>query len=228
MLSEKSLSIGKTRLGIAIVLCLALAAVPLVACSGQSASDSGSSSAPEGQAAAFDPGWETYGDAMDAQTAAMSAGWNDDYYVSVFKVDESIVRVVAKMTPEVDKVLDELDWSTDNVSEQIDEAVRPLKLESVEDLTGGLLSPEDLASYEGKTGKDLVDEGWTFQTYFMYGGEQTGATFVKGYLAYTFTFNVTVTEAEYEDGGASVMDVPVVEVEFEGASEAATDPTKVK
>jgi non-ribosomal peptide synthetase component F len=43
-----------------------------------------------------------------------------------------------------------------------------------------------------------------------------------------FTFDVSVPESSTEDGGSALREARVVEVEFQGVADAATDPTAVK
>ena len=61
----------------------------------------------------------------------------------------------------------------------------------------------------------------------MYGGDETGVTMAKGYLAYNVTFDVNVPEDKTEDEGASIKDATITEIEFAGGSESAVDPAKV-
>lgn len=209
---------------VATVLCLALSALPLAACSGQQANED--TSAPSEQAAALDTSsWKTLGDALATQTDSMSSGWDDNYYVAVFHAGDSVVRVVAKMTSEASDKLDAVDWLAEDVDEQVAAAVGSLELVSAEDLTPEIVSQDELDSLKGKTGQDLVDAGWTYSEYFMYGGDQTGAIFERGLLTYSFTFDVTTPEEATDDGGASIMDATITEAEFQGAANSATDPT---
>ena len=229
MLFENSLHAGKAKVTATIALCLALAAAPLAACSGQQAKNSGEDvPAVAATTGSVDPSsWKTLGDALATQTDAMAASWSDKYYVTLFKVNDQVFRVVAELDPETSAKVEAVDWSKDDVSKQIEQAASAAPIKSVEDLTPEILTPEQLADLKGKTGRELVDEGWVFESYFMYGGEQTGATFSKGYLAYGITFDVTTPEDKSEDGGASVMDGKVVEAAFQGASNAGIDTSAV-
>ena len=225
---SRSKGLGKALSGICTI---ALSAVLLSACSGQpAASDSGSGASPAsaGQAASVDvSSWKTLGDALAVQTASMSSGWNDNYYVAVFQGGDSYYRVVAKMDAETDDKIDNVDWTRDDADKQIAEAAGGLPLVSAEDVTGELLGQAELDALVGKTGQELIDDGWTFDRYLMYGGDQTAAGFVKGYFCYSFTFDTTVPEGKTEDGGASVMGVSAVSAEFYGAADSATDPEHV-
>ena len=213
-----------------VVAALALAlAIALTACGGQQGSSS-SDSSDTGQATTVDyASWKTLGDVFAAETSVRSAGWDDNYYVCMIQVDDSHFRIIAKMDDEANKNLEAVDWGQDSekVDKALDDAVAHLPLQSVEDVTGKLLSQDELDELVGKTGKELEEAGFVFQSYSMYGGEQTAADFAKDYFAYSFTFDVIVREDATEDGGASVADVKVVSAEFANAADEATDPSKV-
>ena len=218
----------------AATLCLALGLATLGACSnsGQSATSSAASetaaSAPASQTGAIDTSsWKTLGDAFAVKTESMASSHNDNYYVCMFWADGSYVRAVAKMNDDVMKKIEAVDWSKTDVDQQIEKAVSSLPLVSAEDVTGEVIAQDELDKLAGKTGKELIDEGWVFANYYMYGGEETGAALEKGCFSYAFTFDVTVDEKNTEDGGASLMDAPVTQVELLGAADSAVDPEKI-
>ena len=77
----------------------------------------------------------------------------------------------------------------------------------------------------GKSGQDLVNDGFAFESYWMYGGDETGAVMAKGLLAYNVTFDVSIPDEKADDGGASIMGATIKDVVYAGASNEATDPT---
>ncbi len=210
-----------------VMLCLVLSSAPLVACSGQSGAGEGEAPTASSQAAAVDvSSWKTLGDAFAVQTDSLSSGWDEHYYVSVFKAGDSIVRVVGKLDADSYAKIEAVDWSKEDAEKQLAEATDAVPLVSADDLTSELVSQDELDKYVGKKGEDLIDDGWTFQSYYMTGGDQTGTYFAKGDLVYMITFDISVSD-DLDDEGASVMDATVVEAEFGGASDAATDPSQV-
>lgn len=228
MLSRKDSRIRAISRVIAFSLVLALAIVFSTACTGQSASSEASSSVSSSQAATVDTsGWKTLGDALAAQTESLGSSWNDDYIVTAFKVGDSIVRVVAKIDHSTHEAINKIDWSAANASDQIGKVAGSAPLISAEDITGELISQDELDQLIGKSAQELVDAGWIFDHYFMYGGEQTGASFAKGSFDYSFTLDVSISENDTEDGGASVMSATIVDASFEGISNDAIDPSKV-
>lgn len=213
------------------MLALALMAAPLSACGCSAAQNGGadSAAAQKAQTAGIDvSSWKTLGDALahDSGTNS-SAGWNGERYVTVFSAGDSVVRVVAKLDPQSYEKLEALDMTQADYEQKFMEVMGGLELESAEDLTEQKLSKEELDAYVGKTAQDLANDGFTFESYWMYGGNETGVTMAKGPLAYNVTFNVTISDSQTEDNGASVMGSTVVAMEYAGASMNATDPSMV-
>jgi len=210
-------------------LLTAVLAIPLASCGSKPAADGAAT--PEGtatQPAAVDTSsWKTLSDALATQTESMASSWDSKHYVTVFKAGDSYVRVVVELTDEESKKMEAVDWSQDNVGDQIAKAAGSAKIVTAEDITAEILDQNALNNLVGKTGKDLIADGWVFESYFMYGGEQTGATMSKGNFGYNITFDVTTPESATEDGGASIMDATVIEAGFSGASNAATDISQI-
>ena len=210
MVSTKFQKIG---IALAVALAMSLCAFPLAACSGSS--DSGSSQSQDqsssAEATIVNPDWKTLGDALAGQTGLLASGNNDSSYVIVFTADDGTYRAVAKMQPDTAKKLEGLDIFNPEDAQKIIDAVSGLELISAEEISGDLLSQEEVDSYVGKTGQDLIDDGLTFDRYFMSGGDQTGASFSRGYYNYEFTFDAKVAEDAPEDGGAAIMSAKIVE-----------------
>jgi len=217
-----------SRAAVAAALALTLLAVPLTACGGQAAqSGAASSAAGQSQTASIDvSSWKTLGDALAYDNGeSNTAGWNEERYITVFNTTGPVVRVVAKMDSGTYEKLSALDASKEDFNEKFLEAVGGLPLESAEDLTDQKVTQDELNAYVGKTGRDLVDGGFTFESYWMYGGDETGAVMAKGPLAYNVTFDVSVPEDKTQDGGASMMGAAITEIVYAGAARDATNPS---
>jgi len=154
----------------------------------------------------------------------MASGWNSEYFVVMFYRGTSIFRVVAKIDPAINKKIEAVDWGQENAYAQIEAAASEAPLESVEDLTSELIPQAELDKLVGKTGRELMGEGWIFESYFMYGGEQTGAVFARGHLAYGLTFDVTVPDSSSDPRGDLLLDAKLVEAQFQGAANSAISP----
>lgn len=214
-----------------LAITLALAAMPLAACGNTGGTgteaESASSSAAASQDAKLDmSAWTTLGDAIaQANPQDVSYGYNDKLFVCVLKSDNAYIRTVSPMDPAIDGKFADLDIGADDYVTQFGKVAGGLKLTSAEDITATQLSQDELSGLVGKTGKELIDDGFVFDSYSFYGGEETGADMGKGYFSYSITFDTKTEESQTEDGGASIMDAKVTAAEGLGnLSNAALDP----
>ncbi|MBR3326635.1 MAG: hypothetical protein IKG22_04865 [Atopobiaceae bacterium] len=213
----------------AMTLALSLA-IPLAACGGQTTQNGDSvpvaSEQTNATTASIDvSAWKTFGDALAAKSedGTSTAAWDEHHYVTVFQAGDATVRVVVKMTPEVYAKIADLDASKDDYEKKFAEVVGGLELESAEDITGDQIPQDQLDAHVGKTGQDLLDAGFTFQSYYMNGGEETGATMQKGYFAYNVTFETTVDEDKTEDEGEAIKGATITAMECAGGADSAVD-----
>ena len=217
----------------ALALSMALATAPLAACGGSSSqadTSAASSSAAVSQPAKVDTStWTTLGDALAGiEGQDIGYSYNDKYFVCVFTANGARIRAVAKMDMALEGKFADLDMGAEDYAQKFAEVVSGLKLVSAEDISGDQLSQNELDALIGKTGQELVDDGFVFESYSRYGGEQTGANMGKGYFAYDMTFDTHVDESQTEDEGAAVMGAKVTAVDsFGNLSNAALDPELV-
>ena len=218
-----------------LTVTFALAALPLTACGGSASTDTGTDepSPAATQTTEVDPSsWATLSDAFaSADLSSLNYGYDDDTFVCVFQIGDAYYRTVAKMVDEVHEKTYGLDMSAEDYDEQFAATVGELEILEAADITAELMSQEDVEQYVGKTGQELVDAGFVFSYYNMYGGEQTGADMDNGYYSYSFTFDTQVSEeqAETDSEGSLILDAVVVEAQSLGnLSNAALDPAAVK
>ena len=213
-------------LAFGMVLALGL----LSACGGQQTSNENGSATDTPTASTVDTSnWKTLGDALAVETEDVASGWDDNYYVVAFEAGDSLFRVVAKSEEGIQDKTGDLNVMDDDYNDKLREIIGDLEIVSVDDLTAEVPTQEQLDAMVGKTGQELIDDGWAFQSYFMTGGDETGATFTKGYVACNVTFDVKVSdEAANGDGSGDMLkDAKVTLAENYGVSEDATDPSKV-
>ena len=216
---------SKMKKCLAAALALALAAVCLAACSGGSGSGGGKSG---GTPTAEDiAGWTTVGDAMATATDFISYSGNDDYIVTCFYAGDAAIRAVGTVVPGFWEKVADLDFFADDHDQQLAELAKMLPLVSAENFAGTEMTDAEMEALVGKTGRDLIASGMEFESYWFYGGDETGTSMSKGYFSYSVTFNVSITEDDTEDEGASIMDAVVTEVQLQGFSDSSMDPDLV-
>ena len=218
-----------------LTVTFALAALPLTACGGSASTDTGTDepSPAATQTTEVDPSsWATLSDAFaSADLSSLNYGYDDDTFVCVFQIGDAYYRTVAKMVDEVHEKTYGLDMSAEDYDEQFAATVGELEILEAADITDELMSQEDIEQYVGKTGQDLVDAGFIFSNYIMYGGEETGADLDKGSFAYSFIFDTQVSEeqADSDSEGSLILGATVVEAQSNGnLSNAALDPAAAK
>lgn len=221
-----------TKRTAAAAFCLAMAAAPLAGCSGQT-DEAGDPAAQESTQTVADTKpseWKTLGDAFAARTEPMGSAYDEKNYMAIFKTGEdTYAHVVAEMTKDVYAKVDAIDWTKPDAEKKIEKEISVLKLTTSEDVTDQKVPQEELDALVGKTGKELVDAGWIFASYEMYGGdEQTIASFEKGPFSYSFTFDVSTAEGDSSDEGASIMDAKVTEVQFSSSANSALELEAMK
>jgi len=215
---------------VALAFGMMLALGLLSACGGQQASSESGSAAETPAASTVDTAsWKTLGDALATRTEEVAAGWDDNSYVVAFKAGDSLIRVVAKSQDGIQEKISELDFLADDYNDKLLEVVGDLEIVSAEDLTAEVPTQEQLDAMVGKTSQELADDGWTFEQYFMTGGDETGAIFTKGYIACNVMFDVKIPTdtADNDEKGDSLKDAKVTSAENAGVSNAATDPVNV-
>ena len=191
--------------------------------------------------------WETVGDALAVKAGDYyTAGWDDKSYLAMFAIENGgFVRIMAEMTPTAQETLDNLDASAGDYDEKYAAAIRDLKLVNAQDLTDSLKTPSELNAYIGKTGRDLMEEGFEFKDYIAKSEGMTVAEMTLGHLKYNVTFNVTVPDdpAEQIDEtvmegetasikepaktGEAIKDANITAIEFVGGADTAVDPTRL-
>ena len=213
-----------------LVFCMVLVLGLLSACGGQQAASESGSGADAAAASTVDTSsWKTLGDALAVKTEDVASGWDDKYYIVAFKAGDSLFRVVAKSEEGIQDKTGELDFLADDYNDKLLEIIGGLEIVSVEDLTAEVPTQEQLDAMVGKTGQELIDDGWAFQSYCMTGDAETGAIFTKGSVACNVTFDVKVSSeaADSDESGGKLKDAKVTLAESAGVSDDAMDPANV-
>ena len=149
---------------IALLLSLALI-LGLTACGGSAAPSASAapeaenaesaSTAQETQApeAAENAEFHTMADVFAYDSDNYASG--GDYYIYVFEKDGIIYRATAKFPPDVSEKVAAIDIFDEQYDAKVREAVAPLEIEKLDNLTEMIPPQEELDALVGKTGQDL-------------------------------------------------------------------------
>lgn len=198
------------------MLVLLLAIVMLLGVVGcGSASTSGGKVAPEKI--------KTLGDAFKYTDEAYY-GFGYEYFVYVFKESEDgdFYRAIAEFSEELYEKSEEIDFDDEKREEKIHELYKDVPVFKVENLSAGIPSQKELDKYIGKTGADLLNEGFITSGYAL-GDESSDFWMSKGVYTYAVTFDIVLnSEGDFNEEEV-IKDAKILSVKYEMLSSAATD-----
>ncbi len=164
---------------------------------------------------------KTVGDAYDIGGIDGMYGFDSEYFYYVFEDEGTWIRVSAEIDEKIYDDLAAVDVVDDDYAEQICELVSPLEISEVTDLSAGIPSQEELDKLIGKTGQDLIDNGYGYDGAY-FGEDSTVYVLNKGDYQFEFTFNEIVENAEEAYPEEELPALTVKSVQFYGISENAT------
>lgn len=118
---------------------------------------------------------------------------SEDTYVYVFEQDEIFYRAIAECPKDVSDAVFALDWDDPQYDTKLRELISPLKVTRIENLTEAIPTQEELDQLVGKTGAELLDDGWYNSGWNL---ETMEFHMSHGPFEYTVVFEGTVKNAE--------------------------------
>lgn len=163
---------------------------------------------------------KTIGDVIALEPEDIQSAVYEDVVVCAFKLGDTYYRVRAAISPEQAQEYFDIDYMDEDYEEQEREIVAPLEIDSVENLNDQMLSQAELDALAGKTGKELVEEGWTYNGSHML--EDMEIWMDYGPFLYSVFFDGKVAEADYEsfDDEEGTRDMKVKSAEFNALGNA--------
>lgn len=83
--------------------------------------------------------------------------------VFAFKIDDAYYRVIADISEEDQQAYMDIEFDDEDYDAKQHAIIDPLEITKIENLNEQMLSRDELDDLVGKTGKELVDEGWNYQ-----------------------------------------------------------------
>ena len=193
------------KLMIACVLCISLAG-----CGGS------------GKGSSDDP--QTIGEAMKLSSDITSYEFNSEYFVYVFNYKGAPTRIYGKISSDV---FDQLNKTMENGGDiaAVADCLSDVKIEKMEDLNSIAPSQADLDAYKGKTGQDLVNDGFTVDGYASGDDNEPVFFMTKDEFEYNVTFEETIEipdDTSDFDYASEVIPLTVKKIERTGISWMAT------
>ncbi len=147
---------------------------------------------------------------------SVSNGSMDNVYAYVFEADGITYRAIAEMPDDVTEAYYALDVSDEKYDEKAKEMLGSLEVTKLENLTEMIPPQEELDKLVGKTGQDLLDDGWTFWSWDL---ESMEFGMYKGPFAYTVIFEGTLKNTDdFDEAEAGALTVNAIS--YDGIGDA--------
>ena len=164
--------------------------------------------------------WKTMGDVIALDSETTQSAIYTDTYVYVFELNGTYYRATAALSEEISAALWDLDFSDEDYDTKYAELVKPLAIDKIEELNDQILSEDEMDALVGKTGQELLDDGWS--SGYGYNLESMEFWMNYGPFNYTVVFDGEVAEEDYEDfdDEEDIKDMVVKSVAFVGLGDA--------
>ncbi len=138
-----------------------------------------------------------------------------DYFSCLFTVNGITYRAEARSSQEnFDKLFD-IPFDDPDYDKKVQDIYGPLELTEIVNLTKDIMTEQELARFVGKTGQELMDEGFVLGS-FDYGLDETSAYFWKGFYQYRFVVNGILEYDEDAEESELVKSLTFKSAEFSG------------
>ena len=196
-------------------LLAALLLFALVGC--QNSAPSAASASTQTSADAL-PSYATIGDLYaDQRVSHDQWGHDTEYYVEVFVKDGVSYRAIAALPEGLGDQLFELDWDDPEHDEKQAALLAPVAIERIENLTALIPPQEELDKLVGKTGKELLDDGWTTGSYNL---DEMEFWMSKGPFTYSVIFDGKLEYSDDFDDYEAIQSLTVKSVTFSNIGDA--------
>lgn len=139
----------------------------------------------------------------------------DEKYVYWFEANGTDYRAIADITLEQSEEINEIYQETDDFEEKLREAIAPLEISRIDNLSEMIPADEEMQAFVGKTGQDLLDNGWTTGGYNLDGME-----FYMNYKEYGYTvvFNGELEMEKVDEIGEeeAIKDLTIQSITYSG------------
>ena len=137
----------------------------------------------------------------------------EDKFVWAFELNGIAYRAIADLSAETSKALFDLDFSDPQYEQKFNEMVAPLEVKKIDNVTEAIPAQEELDKYVGKTGSDLLDEGWSWSYYDL---EEMKVGMTHGWFSYDVVFEGKIENKEDLDIEEAIKDLKVLSVSYAG------------
>ena len=136
----------------------------------------------------------------------------EDFYACVIDVDGTLYRLAADLPEDVSKQIWSIDFEDEDRDEKVNELLKPLEITRKDNFSELIIPQEELDKLVGKTGQDLLDDGWYSGGYSSL--EDMEFWMYKDPFMYTVVFDGTAEPTEDGDDNEMIKDLKVKSVTY--------------
>jgi hypothetical protein len=161
---------------------------------------------------------KTIGDILNSNAEVLQSGSVNDVFIYAFKSGDAVYRAIAEMPQDIMDAYYDLDWSDPDLEAKQNALLAPLEIRKIEDLNEMAMDEADVNAYIGKTGAELLDNGFTV---YFWNLETMEFGMNRGVAAYKVFFDSKVDEEDWDSfSEEDIRDMTIKEMTFEGVGDA--------
>ena len=163
---------------------------------------------------------KTFGDIDALAPESLQTSVTENHAVCAFEYNGTFYRVIASVSDEDQQAYFDIDYADEDYQEQEKKILAPLKVEKFENLSEQILSQDELDALAGKTGKELLEDGWSCSGSFNLETKEFYLNY--GPFMYDVTFDGEITETNVDDFDeeAGISDLTVKSAVFDSIGDA--------
>ena len=159
-------------------------------------------------------------DALDVEDLQTSVTENKAIYA--FGYQGTYYRVTASISDEDQQAYIDIDFADEDYEDQQKKILAPLKVEKLENLSEQILTQDELDALTGKTGKELLEDGWVCTGNYDLEAKEFYLDHGPFQYAVTFDGEIAVEDVEDFDEEAGIQDLTVKSAEFNTLGDATS------
>ena len=123
----------------------------------------------------------------------VGTGLTGTTYVYAFEQDGSTWRAICDVPEETAQAIFDLDFDDPDYDTKLNELIAPLPVKVIENLTENIPSQKEADQYLGKSGQELIDDGWTVHYYNL---DELQFKMTYGIYSYDITFEGKIKDPD--------------------------------
>ena len=147
----------------------------------------------------------------------VGSGLTGTTYVYAFEQDGNTYRAICDVSEETAQAIFDLDFDDPDYDKKLNDLIAPLPVKAIENLTENLPTQEEADQYIGKTGQELIDDGWTVHFYNL---DELRFGMTCGVYSYDITFEGKIQDPEDFNEDTDMGGLTVKTITCDGVGDA--------